>query len=305
VASSNADFAQLEQIVGAPISSIAPGRWGFTNHTDIVTLASGGRVVVQRYRRQKDAGYRLRVMQALRAYEQQIGIAIPEIRRFDLNAEPPWAVFEPLAGRPLPEAGEASLDGPRFPSMARQMGELLRRLRRLPTDGLNLNDAWADPGGLAAHAQAWAASVPELTPEQRATLAQVSARWPALSSNRPAVFAHGDFVPVNVLTDGETLTGLVDFEAARLADPLFDVAWWAWVVEFHHPAGFRSAWPSFLQGAGMDPDEPHLAERIRAIQILRLLELTADPKALSGDMRGFLVNNLQAMLLHRAGAMPG
>jgi aminoglycoside phosphotransferase (APT) family kinase protein len=30
------------------------------------------------------------------------------------------------------------------------------------------------------------------------------------------VLAHGDFAPVNVLTDGEKVTGLLDFEAVRL-----------------------------------------------------------------------------------------
>ena len=38
------------------------------------------------------------------------------------------------------------------------------------------------------------------------------------------MLAHGDFAPVNVVTDGTSLTGLLDFESVRLADPLFDVA---------------------------------------------------------------------------------
>jgi len=33
------------------------------------------------------------------------------------------------------------------------------------------------------------------------------------------MLAHGDFAPVNMLTDGASLTGLLDFEAVRLADP--------------------------------------------------------------------------------------
>jgi hypothetical protein len=34
----------------------------FQNHTDLVTLAGGGRVVLQRYGRRTDAEQRLRVM---------------------------------------------------------------------------------------------------------------------------------------------------------------------------------------------------------------------------------------------------
>ncbi len=294
--SNNADRPLLEQIAGAPITSITPGRWGFTNRTDLLTLANGDRLVVQRYRRRADAAYRLRIMQALRLPAAQLGIPIPEIRRFDLQAEPPWAIFEPLPGRPAPEAGKSSLEGPRFPFVAGQMGELLRRLQRLPTNGLALNQEWAEPARLASGAAAWAESAPGLDNAQRAALAALIAEWPALFAGRPAVFAHGDFAPVNVLVDGETITGLVDFESVRLADPLFDPAWWAWSVEFHGLPVLRRAWPSFLQGAGIDPHEPHLAERIRALQTLRMLELIADPDATRADIRGVLIRRLQAVL---------
>jgi aminoglycoside phosphotransferase (APT) family kinase protein len=42
---------------------------------------------------------------------------------------------------------------------------------------------------------------------------------PGLFTGRPVVLAHGDFAPVNILTDGQEVTGLLDFEAVRLADP--------------------------------------------------------------------------------------
>ena len=87
--SRNEDHILLEQIVGGPIISMMPGRWGFTNRTDIVTLADSNRVVVQRYRRRKDAEYRLHVMQALRIPAAQSGIVIPTIRQLELDSDPP------------------------------------------------------------------------------------------------------------------------------------------------------------------------------------------------------------------------
>jgi aminoglycoside phosphotransferase (APT) family kinase protein len=42
---------------------------------------------------------------------------------------------------------------------------------------------------------------------------------PALFDKRPVVLAHGDFAPVNMLTDGTSLSGLLDFESVRLARP--------------------------------------------------------------------------------------
>ena len=49
---------------------------GFTNRTDVVTLASGERLVGQRDRCREDAEYRLRGMRALPVF----GAAINELR---------------------------------------------------------------------------------------------------------------------------------------------------------------------------------------------------------------------------------
>jgi len=294
--SSEADRIRLEQIVGGQIMAIVPGRWGFTNRTDIVTLADGERVVVQRYRRRDKAEYRLRVMQALQTPLAQLGVTIPVVRRFELDDDPPWATFEPLPGLPVPEALEDSLASPRFPFFARRMGELLVGLRRLPTTGLPLNDEWANPERLTARAAGWVKDVPELSNGQRAALAVVIDEWPPLFSHRQAVLAHGDFAPVNVLIDGDSITGLVDFESVRLADPLLDAAWWAWSVGFHGPTVLQRAWPLFLQGAEIDPDKPQLLDRISALQTLRLLELIAEPNMIGSDIRLVLLGRLRAML---------
>jgi aminoglycoside phosphotransferase (APT) family kinase protein len=110
------------------------------------------------------------------------------------------------------------------------------------------------------------------------------------------VLAHGDFAPVNVLTDGTSLTGLLDFESVRLADPLFDVAWWAWAVSFASRSVLGAAWPAFLQGAGIDPSDQQLSARVHSLQVLRMLELVADETSLSPDVRRVVTNRLQVML---------
>ncbi len=71
------------------------------------------------------------------------------------------------------------------------------------------------------------------------------------------------------------MRGLLDFEAVRLADPLFDPAWWAWSVSFAGPGVLETAWPAFLAGAGIDPAEPRLSERVRVLQVLRMMEQLA------------------------------
>jgi aminoglycoside phosphotransferase (APT) family kinase protein len=118
---------------------------------------------------------------------------------------------------------------------------------------------------------------------------------PGLFAGRPVVLAHGDFAPVNVLTDGETVTGLLDFEAVRLADPLFDAAWWAWSVSFSSAEVLQQAWPAFLDGAGIDAAEPGLADRVRALQVLRMLEQLVAGNLTPG-IAGIVTDRLHATL---------
>lgn len=146
MATDNSDRVLIERVLARPVTDAMKAGWGFTNRTDFVTLDSGDRVVLQRYRSRRDARYRLQVMHALRAPAAEAGIAIPRILQSGLDRDPAWMVFEALPGIPVPEAGEAGLGGPRFPEMARLMGELLAVFRQLPVQGVELNGLWADPG---------------------------------------------------------------------------------------------------------------------------------------------------------------
>jgi hypothetical protein len=55
MATEEAERALIERVLARPVAAATQAVWGFTNRTDIVTLASGDRVVVQRYRRRQDA----------------------------------------------------------------------------------------------------------------------------------------------------------------------------------------------------------------------------------------------------------
>jgi aminoglycoside phosphotransferase (APT) family kinase protein len=268
----NADDSErelIERVLGRPVSRATPAAWGFTNRTDMVTFDDGEQVVVQRYRRREDAEYRLRVMLGLQGPAAQVDIPLPRVRDSGMDNDLPWVVYDVLPGVPVPEAGELGPGGSRFPWMARAMGELLAAFRQIPTDGFELDQLWADPERLATTAADWARqlSIADAGPFVDAV--------PGLFAGRPAVLTHGDFAPVNILTDGEKVTGLLDFEAVRLADPLFDPAWWAWSVSFASRDVLDQAWPAFLDGAGLDAGEPDLTIRVRVLQVLRMLEQLA------------------------------
>ncbi|MBF6174408.1 phosphotransferase family protein [Nocardia blacklockiae] len=272
-----ADVGWLERTVGQPVSEAMPAQWGQQDRTDMVTLADDTRVVLQRYRRRADAERRVRIMDALREPAADKGIPIPAVRQSDLDADPPWAVFEALPGVPVPDSPETGPNSPRFPLVAWSMGALLADFSELPGDDLDLDDSWARPRYLSARADAWAECLASaLSAEQSDTLEGVLADLPALFDGRPTVLAHGDFAPVNVLVEGTSITGLLDFESVRLADPLYDVAWWAWSVSFSGPAVFTAAWPAFLDGLGINPREPGLVPRVRALQMVRMLEMLAE-----------------------------
>jgi aminoglycoside phosphotransferase (APT) family kinase protein len=159
------------------------------------------------------------------------------------------------------------------------MGELLARFRQLPTDELELDDLWADPARLVRRAAGWSSENDASDTPERAAIASLLHRVPTLFANRPVMLAHGDFAPVNVLTDGESLTRLLDRESVRLADPLLDVAWWAWAVSFASPSVPERAWPAFLQGAEIDAADPELSARVRSLQMLHMLELLVTSQA--------------------------
>ena len=88
----------------------------------------------------------------------------------------------------------------------------------------------------------------------------------------PARPTAGDFAPVNViLRDGDPVA-LLDLERARLAHPLFDAAWWRWILRHHHPERWAAAGPAFLFAAGLD-DGPRTAARLDLMAALQCLEM--------------------------------
>jgi aminoglycoside phosphotransferase (APT) family kinase protein len=282
------DIEQLSAIVGAPIIAAEPCGWGFENRTAIVTLEDGRRLVVQRINSRALASHKLHLAHVLPDRLAAAGLRVPHLLAADAAADPPYGVREYLPGAPGASM-MGTVEG--AVQVARAMGALLPLLALVETDGAGLNDTWASPASLACQAhQQLERCRPLLDDPTSAALEAAIAELAARFAGRPAGFAHGDFCPVNVLladdrrptTDDRqsvpavvngqrSVVGLLDLEFARIADPLFDVAWWSWVVRYHHPARWVHAWPHLL-AAGIADDEATRA-RIRVIQRLRCLEM--------------------------------
>lgn len=88
----------------------------------------------------------------------------------------------------------------------------------------------------------------------------------ALLDVQPSGLAHGDVQPFNVLVDGERVTGVLDWEAAKAGPIAFDFGWWDW---------FSAAWatPWTTEGLLEHYDRDHLLDRDELVMVRRLVVL--------------------------------
>jgi aminoglycoside phosphotransferase (APT) family kinase protein len=159
------------------------------------------------------------------------------------------------------------------------MGRLLPGLAAVPITGLRLSSTWADPERLEAAAIRWLGRVVgELGPGEVDCLkASIDGLPESYAAVHPG-FAHGDFVPVNVLLRDGDVVALLDLETARVAHPLFDAARWFAVVGHHHPDRLPAAGSAFLEAAGIVADERTRSD-LAMLGRLQALELAARPGA--------------------------
>ena len=266
-------LAAFSALVGAPVAAAERCGWGFENETALLTLANGQHLIVQLLSSRARAAQTLRLAGELPARLQAAGVVAPRQLAADASASPPYAIREYLPGTPAASRMN-TLDG--ATRVAEAMGALLPGLAGLATHGIELDATWARPDTLAAHARDMLARcAPLLAPGDAEVLETTIVALPAQFAGRVAGFAHGDFCPVNVLLAGDEVAALLDFEFARLADALFDAAWWGWVVRYHHPERWIAAWPALLAAGGIVPDAANAA-RIRSLHLLRCLEMLDD-----------------------------
>jgi aminoglycoside phosphotransferase (APT) family kinase protein len=199
-------------------------------------------------------------------------LPVPEVLGGDGHGRTPYVVsrFVPgISGRELlGNDASAALVGA-------AIGRVAREIAGVPTAGLHLPRTWGDPARLGAAARRW---LEEAGPSVGAVAARriqgLVERLPDGFAGVRSVFAHGDLAPVNVLIRDGTVVALLDLERARLAHPLFDAAWWRWIVRYHHPARWPAAGGAFLSAAGIEPNAGTLAQ-LDMLAVLQCLEMLA------------------------------
>ena len=272
---SAADLRDLSRLLGLTVVAATTPAHGLSNRTDVVTTAEGRRLVVQRLPGAWTAPRRVALARALPGPLAAVGVPVPAVLLADARSRPPFVAYEFAAGRP----GIVALQDPADAvALGTEMGRLSARVRLAPTGGLRLPSTWADPTRLTPVASRWLSrAARSLDAGAAGELAASIGRLPRLLGGRPAVLAHGDWAPVNVLVADGGVVAVVDWEAARLADPLFDLAWWGAIVRAFHPNAWVRSWPALLEAAGVEPDRA-TTERLRALGTLRMLEVLASAR---------------------------
>ena len=266
--------AWVIEALGPDASDLRRVPWGFTNETWAGTAADGVRYAATRM--------------ASPATAARVARHGPEIARrmtaVGLEAS------APIASRSLPERGvviSTWIDG--TPGMTRlgspggpeavgaALGLAWRALGRVEPSGLGVDDAWARPAELATAAQRWlTAAGSTLRASDARKFATRIERLPELLEKRPPRFVHGDLVPANVLIRDGSPPALLDFEAARIADSMFDPAWFAWIVGYHHPDVREHAWTAFAEAAGIGAASAAEVDLLALLPAVRILEIVAD-----------------------------
>jgi hypothetical protein len=165
------------------------------------------------------------------------------------------------AGRPAPPPGRSCWPPPRHHDASYH-----RWLRRAlnPADSADAAAEAADLLGRPARAAAWA--------ELLAAAAQL----------RP-VLVHGDIHEDQLLADGGRLTGVIDWETARVDHPFwdFDLGEWGTGLWRRRRRDFSALWArgwlAYARRRGLDADPRPLETAFRLRHALRLLADPGDP----------------------------
>lgn len=163
-----------------------------------------------------------RIMHAL----EKTNVPVPRILdvRED-DAGTPWVLMEHLDGLVIDDMSAArSLDETQRAAVGRSMAENLAAVHAVNLDSVGLADlARRSPYALRQMrrwTRQWDASKTRDLPELARLTERLSARIPMQDE---VTLVHGDFHIKNVITRGDAVVGVLDWELSTLGDPLADV----------------------------------------------------------------------------------
>jgi hypothetical protein len=260
---------------GPDARSARRARWGFRHETWIVDLSDGGRRVFQRRSDGSDPGSA--DASTIRSMIRATGLPTPEPIRVDpgglsdgdMVLELPYVdglVAAELLGTPEGAA-----------ACGRCCGGVAAALAGARVTPAGLPATWASSRPLVEAGRTWLASCDGvLGSGQAEAIEGVLVRAARLVDEAPSLVAHGDLAPVNVLVRGTEIAAVLDLDRVQLAHPIYDAAWFSWVVSFHHPDVAVHACDAFAATAGT-PAHPTAVSWLWPLLLLERLAEAASP----------------------------
>jgi Ser/Thr protein kinase RdoA (MazF antagonist) len=251
----------------------ARAAWGFTHETWILTPRGGPTVAVQR-RRDRSDPTRPRA-RAVREAVRAAGLPVPEPSmalhdRGHVVMVLPLVSGAPAAGL-LDEAAVAEETGV-------LCGRAAAALAGIAWDGLGLSRTWASSDRLRTASRTWARRCTgSLGPRSLGTIAGLLETAAGEIDGVSVRFAHGDLAPVNIVVRHGRVAAILDLDRARVAHPLYDAAWFRWVVTHHHPPVADAAWRGYTRGARLPPQVPAAFAWMQPLQLLERAASARDP----------------------------
>lgn len=252
----------VRRATGAAVASDVRVLEGHENEVHDVTTVDGQQVIVRIAWHPRAVFEReLWPMRAAR----QLGLPVAEMlliehMRVD-DAEVTVNVQERLPGVPLHRLG-SRVSEERRQLLTEQAGGHLARLHAIERD---------EPGAIDDDGETWAEATPAVSLDRIGELidllaahgvpAQLLQRAAALVAGSATLLAaapvrliHGDWSVANLLSDGETISGIVDWSGARGGDPASELSGWEFWSD-HGPTAVSNLLRGYTAAGGQVDDE--------------------------------------------------
>ncbi len=211
--------ALLDEI--GPVQGLTGSPQGMTSTLAIAETASG-RVAIKRAEGALYSGWLARehaVLSALAATTLPMPRPLAFVRDDTGLVPVAWLAMSCLPGRPLAEAPAVEQSQDRRVKVLRAYGRTLRDIHSA-----------AAPAAIVRHSHGWLDYMLEEASEnlEHFNVDGTPQLLASLRQARPSpvmeTLIHGDFTIDNVLTDGDAITGVIDWSGGAVGDPRYDLA---------------------------------------------------------------------------------
>jgi aminoglycoside phosphotransferase (APT) family kinase protein len=144
------------------------------------------------------------LLNRIRSRRGGLGVSVPKVHSVKLSGEWSTMLMEWAPGRTLIRELIERPDSAN--RLGVEFGRVQAAIHRIPV-----------PASVDSETKNW------LTPETDAEI-EIFQRIAIAKGNKQGVLVHLDFHPLNVLTDGQTITAVIDWANAAKGDPRFDIA---------------------------------------------------------------------------------